>query len=240
MRAQPAPTEGLPEAYEGRCALALRPSLNDAVYWSSVRGFARLAVLLAAASAGACTPGPKMEDYGTTVAENRAIKDESFRSSADSPIPPDKKQTLLPLSYYPVDEGYAVPAVLELSEDRSRLQIPTSTGKLRDYERIGTLKFSIKGQRMQLTAFSEVGQRMSRLFVPFADATSGEETYAAGRYMELDPTATGIYVIDFNGAYHPFCYYNEEYDCPFPPAENRLAVPIRAGERMPEKKSAAR
>ena len=47
---------------------------------------------------------------------------------------------------------------------------------------------------MQLTAFSEVGQRVSRLFVPFADTTSGEETYAAGRYMELDPTATGIYV----------------------------------------------
>ena len=58
--------------------------------------------------------------------------------------------------------------------------------------------------------------------MPFADTTSGEETYAAGRYMELDPTATGIYVIDFNGAYHPFCYYNAEYDCPFPPAENRL------------------
>ena len=76
---------------------------------------------------------------------------------------------------------------------------------------------------MRLTAFSEVGQPMSRLFVPFADTTSGEETYAAGRYMELDPTVTGIYVIDFNGAYHPFCYYNAEYDCPFPPAENRLA-----------------
>ena len=72
------------------------------------------------------------------------------------------------------------------------------------------------------------------IFVPFADATSGEETYAAGRYLELDPTATGIYVVDFNAAYHPFCYYNEEYDCPFPPAENRLPVPIRAGERLPE------
>jgi uncharacterized protein (DUF1684 family) len=205
-----------------------------------VKGVARVAVLLAATVAGACRPGPKVEDYGTQVAENRAVKDESFRSSPDSPIPPAKKNTLLPLAYYPVDEGYAVPAVLELSDDRSRLQIPTSTGKLRDYERIGTLKFSIKGQRLQLTAFSEVGQRMSRLFVPFADATSGEETYAAGRYMELDPTATGIYVVDFNGAYHPFCYYNEEYDCPFPPAENRLSVPIRAGERMPEKKSATR
>jgi len=197
-------------------------------------------VLLAATLAAACTPGPKVEDYGTQIAENRAIKDESFRNSSDSPIPPDKKNTLLPLAYYPVDEAYAVPALLELSEDRSRLQIPTSTGKLRDYERIGTLKFSLNGQRLQLTAFSELGQRMSRLFVPFADTTSGEETYAAGRYMELDPTATGIYVVDFNGAYHPFCYYNPEYDCPFPPAENRLSVPIRAGERMPEKKSAAR
>ena len=87
---------------------------------------------------------------------------------------------------------------------------------------------------MQLTAFSEVGQRVSRLFVPFADATSGEETYAAGRYIEIDPTATGIYVVDFNGAYHPFCYYNQEYDCPFPPAENRLPIPIRAGERLHE------
>jgi len=181
-----------------------------------------------------CVPGPKAEDYGTKVAENRALKDESFRNSSDSPIPAAKKTTLLPLAYYPVDEMYAVPAELEMSQDRPRLKIPTSTGKLRDYERLGTLRFSLKGQRLQLTAFGEVGQRVSRLFVPFADTTSGEETYAAGRYLELDPTATGIYVVDFNDAYHPFCYYNEEYDCPFPPAENRLDVPIRAGERLPE------
>jgi uncharacterized protein (DUF1684 family) len=187
-----------------------------------------------ALSAAACVPGPEVEDYTARVSESRALKDESFRTSSDSPIPPEKKSTLLPLAYYPVDEGYAVPAELEMSEERSRLKIPTSTGKLRDYERVGTLRFSLKGQRMQLTVFSEVGQRVSRLFVPFADATSGEETYAAGRYMELDPTATGIYVVDFNGAYHPFCYYNEEYDCPFPPAENRLDTPIRAGERLPE------
>lgn len=192
-----------------------------------------LAIALVAISAAACTIGPRVADYTATVTEGRALKDESFRDSPDSPIPPDKKATLLPLAYYPVDEIFAVPAELEMSPDRSRLQIPTSTGKLRDYERLGTLRFSLKGERMQLTAFTEVGQPISRLFVPFADATSGEETYAAGRYMELDPTATGIYVVDFNGAYHPFCYYNEEYDCPFPPAENRLKAPIRAGERLP-------
>jgi uncharacterized protein (DUF1684 family) len=196
--------------------------------------------VVAAVLAGACVPGPGLEDYGAKVVEGRALKDESFRSSPDSPIPPEKKNTLLPLAYYPVDEMYAVPAMLELSGDRSRLQIPTSTGKLRDYERVGALKFSLKGTRLQLTAFSEVGQPLSRLFVPFADDTSGAETYAAGRYLELDPTATGIYVVDFNGAYHPFCYYNEEYDCPFPPAENRLAVPIRAGERLPDRSAATR
>jgi uncharacterized protein (DUF1684 family) len=50
--------------------------------------------------------------------------------------------------------------------------------------------------------------------------------------MELDPTPTGIYVVDFNVAYNPYCYYSPEYDCPFPPKENRLAMPIRAGEQM--------
>ncbi len=205
-----------------------------------MKGFISTVVLAVAVAAAGCVPGPTVEDYGAKVAENRALKDESFRSSSDSPVPPGKKNTLLPLAYYPVDETYAVPAELEMSQDRSRLKIPTSTGKLRDYERVGTLRFSLRGQRMQLTAFSELGQRVSQLFVPFADTTSGEETYAAGRYMELDPTATGIYVIDFNGAYHPFCYYNDEYDCPFPPAENRLNVPIRAGERLPEHASASR
>ncbi|HQZ39092.1 MAG TPA: DUF1684 domain-containing protein [Vicinamibacterales bacterium] len=197
-------------------------------------------VLAAAVGLAGCTPGPGVEDYAAKIAEARAEKDAAFQSSPDSPIPPDKKNVLLPLAYYPIDEMYAVPAELEMSRDRSRLQIPTSTGKLRDYERIGTLRFSLKGTVTQLTAFSEVGQPLSRLFVPFADETSGTETYAAGRYLELDPTVTGIYVIDFNGAYHPFCYYNTGYDCPYPPAENRLAVPIRAGERLPETPRAAR
>jgi uncharacterized protein (DUF1684 family) len=93
---------------------------------------------------------------------------------------------------------------------------------------------------MRLTAFGEAGVPISRLFVPFADQTSGNETYDAGRYMELDPTATGFYLVDFNVAYHPYCYYSPEYDCPFPPAENRLAVPIRAGERLPDHAPASR
>ena len=68
--------------------------------------------------------------------------------------------------------------------------------------------------------------------MPFTDLTSGAETYAAGRYLELDRTATGIYTIDFNRAFHPYCYYNDTYDCPYPPPSNRLPTPVRAGEKL--------
>jgi len=191
-----------------------------------------IASLLAALTA-ACGSQPKEEDYPAKIAAIRAAKDESFKSDPDSPIPADKKATLLPLAYFPIDENYAVPATLEPSPERTRIQVPTSIGKTRDIERVGTLRFTLKGQQLRLTAFLEVEDpRANRLFVPFSDLTSGAETYPAGRYMELDPTPTGIYLVDFNIAYHPYCYYSPEYDCPFPPKENRLEVPVRAGEKM--------
>jgi uncharacterized protein len=190
-------------------------------------------VLIAACVAAACAPQPAEEDYTAKIAAIRAAKDDSFKNDPESPIPADKKNSLLPLAYYPIDESYAVPATLEPSADRSRIEVPTSIGKIRQLERIGTLKFALKGQPLRLTAFRDVeSPDMNRLFVPFADQTSGTETYPAGRYMELDPTPTGIYVVDFNVAYNPYCYYSPEYDCPFPPKENRLAVPIRAGEKV--------
>jgi uncharacterized protein (DUF1684 family) len=104
---------------------------------------------------------------------------------------------------------------------------------MRQMRRAGTLEFALKGQPLKLTAFVEVGAaNVDHLFVPFADMTTGTETYAAGRYLDLDRNATGIYIVDFNRAYFPYCYYNPTWECPYPPSENRLKVPIRAGERM--------
>jgi len=191
-----------------------------------------LPILLITIGVAACTIRPADEDYPAKIAAIRAAKDEGFTNGADSPIPADKKAALLPLQYFPIDESYAVAATLEPAAERTRIQVPTSTGKIRNIERIGTLKFSLLGKRLRLTAFIDVDSpQVNRLFVPFADQTSGKETYAAGRYMELDPTATGIYVVDFNVAYNPYCYYSPEFDCPYPPKENRLDVAIRAGER---------
>lgn len=192
-----------------------------------------VAVLLVVICGAACASRPAEEDYAAKITAVRAAKDEGFKNGPESPVPADKKASLLPLAYFPIDENYAVPAALEPAAERTRITVPTSTGKIRDLERIGALKFTLNGKPLRLTAFIDVeSPQVDRLFVPFADQTSGSETYAAGRYMELDPTATGIYVIDFNIAYNPYCYYSPEFDCPYPPKENRLEVPIRAGERV--------
>ena len=100
-------------------------------------------------------------------------------------------------------------------------------------QRVGVLEFMLQGQPMTLGAFVEEGQDIVNLFVPFADLTTGLETYPAGRYLELHPTSTGFYTVDFNKAYNPYCAYNQTYDCPFPPPSNRLKLPIRAGEKAP-------
>ncbi|MDQ3347982.1 MAG: DUF1684 domain-containing protein [Acidobacteriota bacterium] len=193
--------------------------------WRLVSGIA--AVLIAGA---ACSP-PRVP-YADDINAWRATKDQFMRESEDSPVLPAQRASFPPLTYYPISEAYRVPAALTVAASNTILEIPTSTGKRRAHRRIGRLEFTLQGQPMTLTAFVEAGQQdMRRLFVPFGDPTNGTETYPGGRYLELDRTATGIYDLDFNRAYHPFCYYNPAFDCPYPPRENRLAIPVRAGEK---------
>jgi hypothetical protein len=175
---------------------------------------------------------PAASDYVSVVHAERLRKDEAFRRQVDEPIPRAAQQSFLPLKYFPIDQAYAVTASFTPAAARTPVQMPTSTGKLRDMQQVGTLAFTLKGQLLSLGAFVEAGTSPDRLFVPFTDLTSGTETYAAGRYLELDRTPSGIYTIDFNRAFHPYCYYNENYDCPYPPPSNRLPVPVRAGEKL--------
>ena len=115
--------------------------------------------------------------------------------------------------------------------------MPTSTGGADKFRRVGILEFVLKGQSLKLTAFVPAAVKtIDQLFVPFSDLTSGTETYAAGRFIDLVRTGTDIYEVDFNKAYIPYCYYNPTYECPIPPKENRLNLPIRAGERIRKQK----
>jgi uncharacterized protein (DUF1684 family) len=185
------------------------------------------------AGAIACSgkPPDDSRDFAAKLAADRAAKDAAFLAG-DDPIPRSRHAQFLPLAYFPIEQDYAVPAVLKPSNDPTIIEMPTSTGTQRKMRRAGSLEFTLKGQPLKLTALNEVGQDPSHLFVPFSDLTSGTETYAAGRFMDLRRNGTGIYEVDFNRAYIPYCYYSPTYECPYPPPENRLQIPIRAGERM--------
>jgi uncharacterized protein (DUF1684 family) len=193
-----------------------------------------VAAALSAMTLMGCSPSPPDDDGHILqeIASFREMKDKGFAGNG-SPVPEDRRKALLPLAYFPISLEYRVPAVLRTYPDRSTLEMPTSTGQLRTMVRVGRLDFTLRGQQLGLSAFVEAGARdLDQLFVPFTDLTSGTETYPAGRYLDLERTRTGLYVIDFNRAYHPFCYYNPAYDCPYPPRENRLQIPVRGGERM--------
>jgi uncharacterized protein (DUF1684 family) len=179
----------------------------------------------------ACTEPPK--PYPEEIAAWRAEKDAYMRGSSESPVPTEKRSTFPPLPYYPIDEQYRVPAALKVIGSDQIIELSLSTGQTRKMRRIGTLAFTLRGEPLQLTAFADVGDsQLRRLFVPFGDLTSGTETYQGGRYLDLDRTASGVYDLDFNRAYHPFCVFDARYECPIPPRENRLKVAIRAGEKL--------
>jgi uncharacterized protein (DUF1684 family) len=191
--------------------------------------------LVLAATAAACgsRPPENPKDYVATIVAWHDARDSAFRNGSDSPVPKNRRDELLPLGYFPVDPEYKTGAGLTPSNEKAEMQVPTSTGTVRRMRRVGALEFSVKGHPLKLTAFVEVGARdVDHLFVPFNDLTSGAETYPGGRYLDLDRNSTGIYEMDFIRAYFPSCYYSPTYECPIPPAENRLKVPIKAGERF--------
>lgn len=173
-------------------------------------------------------------DDESRVAQQRAAKDSFFRRSPHSPLPTADRSRFHGLAYYPFDPAMRL-AGLRLEpppvDEVESIQIATSDGGSRSARRLGTLTFGLHGQPRALAAY-QLGSANGSLFVPFLDATSGTETYSAGRYLDLQPESDGTYVIDFNAAYLPFCAYSPDYSCPLTPAENRLPDRIEAGERL--------
>ncbi|MEU6546305.1 DUF1684 domain-containing protein [Streptomyces sp. NPDC046859] len=104
------------------------------------------------------------------------------------------------------------------------------------YDAPGEVRFRLDGTPLRLTAFN--GPTPGSLQVLFTDATSGVTTYAANRALHIDaPAADGTVTLDFNRATNLPCAYTDLATCPLPPAENRLPVPIEAGERIPHERT---
>lgn len=140
--------------------------------------------------------------------------------------------------YFPPDERWRILARLDRDAPGTgaRVQLNTSIGDLRDMDVYGTLIFSVDGDQHHLTAYrlAPANPNYDQLFVPFQDATSGKESYGAGRYLDLPRQEdSDDYILDFNMAYNPSCAYSPRWNCPYPPPQNRLPIAVEAGEKVP-------
>ncbi len=158
----------------------------------------------------------------------RAKKDEFFKNHFQSPLTREQKKDFKGLSYFPENEALRLEVKVEPLNDSKPMIMQTSTGGAQEYFRYGKFKFQVDGQEAGLTIYqSEHG-----FFLPFVDSLAGKETYPAGRYLDLELLPGDRFIVDFNVAYNPLCAYNEMWSCPITPAENRLKVPIHAGEKL--------
>ncbi len=158
----------------------------------------------------------------------RAQKDEFFASHPESPLSPEQKRSFRGLNYFAENPDLRLQVLLEEFEEKDAIQMQTTTGGVQDYVRFGKIRFQVDGQEAELTIYAS----HHGFFLPFADSLAGTETYGAGRYLEPQAIGNGKIDVDFNLAYNPFCAYNERWTCPITPLENRLKVPVRAGEKI--------
>jgi len=171
-------------------------------------------------------------DWKEELLSLRSSKDHAFKYDHDSPVPPALREKFTALAYYPPDPELSLTLRLTANPSPEVLQMAVSTGAPRTFLRWGSFEFAVAGAPARLWAYRPQHTHGSDyLFVPFRDATSGKETYGAGRYLDLPFQASGQYVLDFNQAYNPYCAYSPSFSCPLPPLENWLQVPIRAGEK---------
>ena len=159
----------------------------------------------------------------------REQKDRFFKHEAQSPLSHEVRHDFEGLSYFEPNGDYMFSAELDAVQP-TEVQITTTTGDERTYLRVATATVTVHGQDATLALYSS---GHDGLFLPFRDATSGKESYGAGRYIDLETVGDGTAMIDFNYAYAPFCAYNDQYSCALPPHENWMSVAIRAGERNP-------
>jgi len=164
----------------------------------------------------------------TELEEFRKEKDEFFAQHPQSPLTREQRKVFNGLNYFPEDESLRLEVLVEEFSQKDPIQMQTTTGDVQEYVRYGRFRFEVDGQPAELTLY----QSQHGFFLPFVDSLAGSETYPAGRYLDPDPLPSNRFLVDFNLAYNPYCAYNEMWSCPITPFENRIKVPIRAGEKI--------
>ncbi|MCB0063097.1 MAG: DUF1684 domain-containing protein [Caldilineaceae bacterium] len=149
--------------------------------------------------------------YGIRFFDNNSTRRQAFRG----------------LSWYPVDPAYRIAAQFVAYEPAKPVTYGNVLGDEVTEPSPGYVAFSCNGIECRLDALP----RGEKLFFNFRDATNGDTTYGAGRFLSTDGPQEGVVIVDFNQATNPYCAYTDFATCPLPPAQNRLPVRIEAGEQ---------
>lgn len=157
-----------------------------------------------------------------------------YSDKKTSPLKTKDLKKFKHLSFFSTDKIYRIVANFERTPDEPIFEMQTSTERLPLYAQYGIATFSIDGKELSLRLYQSQESKLDpeykdSLFVPFNDLTNGNESYGAGRYIDVKIPEGNTVVIDFNKAYNPYCAYNDQYSCPIPPIENDLDVEIKAG-----------
>jgi uncharacterized protein (DUF1684 family) len=177
----------------------------------------------------------------------REERDWLFKEHPQSALSAEDRASFTGLRYFPYDPALRVEATLTPQTADGTDELPSSGPRPVQYPRAGTMSFTLDDAPLSLAVYW-IDVYGGGLFLPFCDATSGTETYGAGRYlfdtvkgsdferMASDDDAAmgyggGRILLDFNYSYNPSCAYDGRWVCPLAPRENVLALSIRAGER---------
>jgi hypothetical protein len=179
----------------------------------------------------------------------RSVRESMFRTHAESPVPAGQRSAFQ-AHHWPYDPKlrFAAPVLDDAPDAGSgirlstmpglTLQLPMSVGEALDFRRIGSIEIPFAAGPRRLAVYWMAGYS-GGLFLPFRDTTNGDATYAAGRYLldtaksaDLGADGDGKLILDFNFAFHPSCAFDPIWSCPLAPPENRLDLPIEAGERL--------
>lgn len=174
-----------------------------------------------------------VESWNRQIEVSRRQEDPFSAGHPQSPLPFHDRAEFTGLSCYPPDPDYRFELPLHERGDKPVSRLQDTAGQERPLIRWGEFRFKIKDEFCSLHAYrNEVAE--ARLFIPFRHKTSGDETYRAGCYLDLEPeaglTEDGLWIVDLNAACSPWRAYSERFVCPFVPSENWPSVPARAVE----------
>ena len=186
-----------------------------------------LALPCGAAVSSTASPGDSLAGQ---YLHARALKDSLLRSDPNSPLPTQVRVSFAGLSYFAPDPRFRLIGELSLYGRPQRISVPTTNkGPALAMEKFGRLQVQLQGKACWLEVYRSLENGDLEVF--FKDPTNGLQTYGGGRYVPVLELGKGQYLLDFNMSYNPYCAYNNTYVCPLPPSQNRLPIPILAGEK---------